>query len=177
MIYESLYMPDWIKRGIRPNHKGSRRDKLIYGGDTETVKGKPNSIQIYSEDIACSEIIFCNESNAREKFLKFCGRLKPKTLHVIYFHNLDFDLIELLWGKHEKLRENGSEYDFHTDGFSVRGIYGSPTFCTLRKGEHLCINLCDSFSYFRGSLLQAALLYCPDLPKLQRPMDLGTRRY
>lgn len=177
MIYDSLYVPKWLRDGIKPNHRGSRVDKLIYGGDTETVRGKPNSIQIYSEDIACDVIMFCDERNARKKFLDFCSRLKPKVQHVIYFHRLDFDLIEVLWGTHEKLRENGSEFDFSADGFSIRGIYGSPTFCTLRKGSTICVHLCDSFSYFRGSLAQAAMLYCPELPKLRRPVDIGTRRY
>jgi DNA polymerase type B, organellar and viral len=177
MLYESLSLPKWLEQGIKPNHRGSRVDKLIYGADTETVRGKPNSIQIYSEDIACSEIIFCNERNARQRFLKFCAGLKRKTQHVFYIHNLAFDLIELLWGKHERLIENSGEFDFSSDGFTIRGIYGAPTFCTLRKGDDICVHLCDSFSFYRGSLAQAAMLYCPELPKLQRPVGLGERRY
>jgi hypothetical protein len=152
-------------------------DKLIYGGDTETVNGKPNSMQFYSEDIACDVMIFCTEKDARKKFFKFLDTLKPSTLHVIYVHNLAFDLIEFLWGKHERLIENSGEFDFSSDGYTVRGIYGSPTFCTLRKGNNKCVHLCDSFSFYRGSLAQAAMLYCPELPKLRRPLDIGTRRY
>jgi len=152
-------------------------DKIIYGGDTETVNGKPNSIQFYSEDVACNVILFVNEHTARSKFLKWCSKLQPRVLHVIYFHNLDFDLIELLWGMHEKLKENGSEFSFSAGGFDIRGIYGSPTFCTLREGSHRSIYLVDSFSFYRGSLAQAATLYCPTLPKLRRPMGLGSKRY
>jgi hypothetical protein len=177
MIYESLEIPPWLADGIKPNHRGSRMDKIIYGGDTETVNGKPNSMQFYSEDVACDVMIFCNEKDARKKFFKFIDTLRDRTIHVIYVHNLSFDLIEFLWGIHERLIENSGEFDFDSDGYTVRGIYGAPTFCTLRKGSHKCVHLCDSFSFYRGSLAQAAMLYCPDLPKLRRPLDIGTRRY
>src|SRR5271155_2880759 len=177
MIYESFDIPPWLQNGIKPNHRGSRVDKIIYGGDTETVKGKPNSMQFYSEDVACDIIIFCNEKDARKKFFKFLDSLKSNAQHVIYVHNLKFDLIEFLWGKHERLIENSGEFDFSSDGYTVRGIYGAPTFCSLRKGSTKCVHLCDSFSFYRGSLAQAAMLYCPELPKLRRPMDLGERRY
>jgi hypothetical protein len=177
MIYESLYLPRWLESGIKPNHKGARMEKIIVGGDTETVGGKPNSFQFYSEDIAISDIMFVNERNARKTFLKWCSKLKSKVQYVIYFHNLQHDLIELLWGLHERLVENGSEFSFSSDGFDIRGFYGSPTFCTLRKGADVHIILADSFSFYRGSLESAAALYCPELPKLRRPMGLGERRY
>jgi DNA polymerase type B, organellar and viral len=177
MIYESLRIPKWLEAGIKPNHRGSRVDKIIYGGDTETVRGKPNSMQFYSEDIACNDMIFCDEGNARKKFLSWCDKRKRKVQHVVYVHNLAFDLIEFLWGTHERLIENSGEFDFSADGYSIRGIYGSPTFCTLRKGDDICVHLCDSFSFYRGSLAQAAMLYCPELPKLRRPLGLGQRKY
>jgi DNA polymerase type B, organellar and viral len=177
MIYESLRIPKWLESGIKPNHRGSRVDKIIYGGDTETVHGKPNSMQFYSEDIACNDMIFCDEKDARKKFLKWCSTRKRKVQHVVYVHNLAFDLIEFLWGTHERLIENSGEFDFSADGFTIRGIYGAPTFCTLRKGDDICVHLCDSFSFYRGSLAQAAMLYCPELPKLRRPLDIGKRKY
>lgn len=152
-------------------------DKIIYGGDTETVHGKPNSLQFYSEDIACEDMIFCDENDALSKFLKWCKSRKPRVQHVVYIHNLPFDLITLLWGHHEALSENGGEFDFSAGGFSIRGIYGTPTTCTLRSRSGICVQLIDSFSFYRGSLASAAQLYCPDLPKLRRPMGLGEHRY
>jgi hypothetical protein len=177
MIYESLSVPQWLENGIAPNHRGSRLEKIIYGADTETVHGKPNSIQIYSEDTPCDVIMFVNEKTARQKFLAWCAKRKPKVQHVLYVHNLSFDLIELLWGRHERLVENGGEFEFSSDGFRIRGLYGSPTYCTLRKGSDIHIVIADSFSFYRGSLLQASALYCPSLPKLRRPMGLGDVRY
>jgi hypothetical protein len=177
MIYESLSVPRWISEGIKPNHKGARLEKVIYGGDTETVRGKPLSMQFYSEDIACNEIIFCNENTALDKFLKWCSKRPRRMLHVVYIHNLSFDLIELLWGSHERLIENGGEFSFTANGFDIRGLYGTPTFCTLRKGSDISIILADSFSFYRGSLLAASALYCPTLPKLRRPVGLGEQTF
>lgn len=152
-------------------------DKIIYGGDTETVRGKPNSIQFYSEDIACDEIHFVDYKTAAKKFLQWCSSRKRNVQHVVYIHNLAFDLIELLWGYHERFTANGGEFEFSIGKWNVRGLYGTPTFCTLRSGHDRAVVLVDSFSFFRGTLASAAELFCPHLPKLQRPRDIGQRRY
>lgn len=152
-------------------------DKLIYGGDTETVRGKPNSLQFYSEDTACSDIFFVDEKSAVKQFLKWCASRKRNVQHVVYIHNLAFDLIEFLWGHHEKLVATGNEFQFSIGGWDIKGFYGSPTFCTVSRGHDQRVTLVDSFSFYRGSLASAALLFCPDLPKLQRPDDLGSKRY
>ncbi len=177
MIYQSLRVPRWLQKGIKPNHRGSRIDKLIVGGDTETVNGKPLSFQFYSEDFPLDTIIFVNEKNAREKFLKFCDGLRQRVHYVFYFHNLGFDLVELLWGQHERLKENGSEFAFSAGGYDIRGFYGAPTFCALRKRGNVCIDLINSFSFYRGSLAKASALYCPELPKLRSPVGLGSIRF
>lgn len=152
-------------------------DKLIYGGDTETVHGKPNSLQFYSEDVACDDIFFVNEKTAAKKFIQWCESRKRNIQHVVYIHNLGFDLIEFLWGHHAKLIEEGSEFDFEVHGWRVRGFYGTPTFCSISKGHDRRIVLVDSFSFYRGSLKDAAELYCPDLPKLSKPRGLGAKRF
>lgn len=177
MIYTGLYIPRYLKHGIKPNHQGSRLDKIIYGGDTETVRGKPNSIQFYSEDIACSDITFVSENTAAKQFIQWCESRKRNMQHVVYIHNLAFDLIEFLWGSHEKLVATGNEYEFNLYGWTVKGFYGTPTFCTVSKGHDRRIVLVDSFSFYRGSLASAARLFCPDLPKLQQPVQLGERRF
>ncbi len=152
-------------------------DKIIYGADTETVHGKPNSLQFYSEDVACDDIYFVDEKSARKKFLEWCGKRKRNHQHVLYIHNLSFDLIEFLWGRHERLVENGGEFEFTCDRWTIRGLYGAPTFCTVSRGHDLQIILVDTYSYFRGSLAEVAKIVCPDLPKLPRVPDIGTRRY
>lgn len=150
-------------------------DRLIYGADTETVRGEPNALQFYSEDVAVERIDFVNKQTACKTFLEFCGALRKRAEHVIYIHNLAFDLVELFYGYHDRFASG--EFDFKIGKWRVAGCYGTPTFCRIQRDEHTTITLIDSFSFFRGSLAQGAALYCPDLPKLRRPADLGSKRY
>lgn len=152
-------------------------DRLIYGGDTETVHGQPNTMQFYSEDVAVSQIFFVDKSDALRTFLKWCGSLKQHHEHVIYIHFLSFDLPELLYGKHELLAIG--EYDFTYGDWRIKGVYGTPTFCTIERktrSHHTSITLVDSYSFYRGSLLSAGAIFCPSLPKLARPSDIGEVR-
>lgn len=157
-------------------------DRIIYGADTETVIGQPNTLQFYSEDTSPirSEIFFVDKKTAINRFLKWCGTLKPGYEHVIYIHNLAFDLVELLYGSKHHAAISIGEFDFTVGDWSIKGIYGTPTFCTLTRGggrsHTTTIMLVDSYSFYRGSLRSAAELYCPDLPKLATPKDIGKVR-
>jgi DNA polymerase type B, organellar and viral len=179
MIMSALYIPPYIRKGINPNDRGGRMDRIIYGGDTETVEGEPNSMQFYSEDIPCNDFYIVNKHNALTTFLKWCSKRSSRSEHVIYVHNLKFDLVEFLYGVHEKLAQTAGEFNFKVGGWHLSGVYGVPTFCRLSDNtkHKRTILLIDSYSFFRGSLAEAAKLYCPDLPKLRRPKDLGKHRY
>lgn len=173
MLFQSLDVPRYLAEGIKPNTKGSRLDKFIYGADTETVRGKPLSLQFYSEDCACDEIYFVNAESARANFLEWCASRKKKVQHVVYVHNLSFDLVEFLWGSHDKLAVG--EFDFQIGKFRISGVYGTPTFARITTGHGVSIIVVDTFSYFRGSLAKAANLFCPGLPKLKHPAGLGEK--
>jgi hypothetical protein len=176
MIVSSLYIPPYIAEGIKPNHRGGRLDRIIYGGDTETVEGEPNTMQFYSEDVACSDIFFVDKKTALKRFIKWCDSRKTKAEHVVYVHLLRFDLVEFLYGAHPKLVEDGGEFSFSVGEWNVSGVYGTPTFARFTKNRGSTVLLIDSFSFFRGSLAEAAKLYCPELPKLARPRDIGKVR-
>lgn len=152
-------------------------DKLIYGGDTETVHGKPNSFQFYSEDTACDEIIFVREGTAFDALVKWCSKRQRRVEHVVYVHNLAFDLPEFLYEHMGKLVGPGGDFEFKAGKWFFRGVYGQPTFCRITNGHDISVILVDSFSYFRGSLAKGAELFCPDLPKLKRPDGLGEKRF
>src|SRR5487761_886463 len=98
MLYQTLDVPRHLSEGIKPNLRGARLDKIIYGADTETFHGKPMTLQFYSEDCHCDEIFFVNETTARDVFLRWCASRQEKVQHVLYIHNLSFDLVEFLWG-------------------------------------------------------------------------------
>jgi hypothetical protein len=152
-------------------------DKCIYGADSETLHGKPMTLQFYSEDAPCDQIYFVSERTAANTFIEWCARRKRKMQHVIYVHNLAFDLIEFLWGLHPKLASGAGDFEFKVGKARVSGVYGSPTFCRVQFAHGVSILLVDSFSYYRGSLAKGAELFCPELPKLRRPGGLGEKKF
>jgi hypothetical protein len=182
MLYLGLQLADHIRDGIKPNHRGSRVDKIIYGADTETVKGLPNSFQFFSDDSPCRDHFIVTPQTARRTFFMWCAARRPNVLHVVYVHNLKFDLPEFLYGCERRLIENSGEFEFTAEGWRVRGLYGAPTFCHLTDGapgqskNKRTIYLVDSFSFYRGSLSSAAELYCAHLPKLPPIVGIGQRR-
>jgi hypothetical protein len=152
-------------------------DKIIYGADTETLFGKPMSMQFYSEQTTCEQIYFVDYKSSANVFLKWCSQRRRNVLHVVYIHNLSFDLIELLWGHHAKLASDGGDFKFNVGSWTIKGVYGMPTFCTISNGHNVTVMLIDSYSFFRGSLAKAAELYCPGLPKLRRPAGIGEKKF
>lgn len=172
MIYTSLALPPWLRGGIRPLLKGAEDCKYIYGADTETFKGKPITFQFFSEMAGCHEIVWIDDpSRATSVFLKWCRSLRSKVHHVVYGHNLVFDLVSFLWDRVRDLVETSSgEFDFEHDGWRFTGVYGAPTFMHVRDlNRNWHITVVDSFSYYRASLDAASKVFCPHLRKLEKP--------
>ena len=154
--------------------------KAIYGADTETIEGKPLTLQFYSEDLPCNEIIFTDEYTAMRAFLEWCGERRLDYLHVVYVHNLSFDLPEFLYDPdiHRELCAPGGAFDFSVGEWHLRGCFGAPTFCRItNKNNRRRILLLDSMLWLKTSLDNAAKIVCPSLPKLKRPRGLGTKMF
>jgi hypothetical protein len=180
MIYRSLEIPRWLKGGIQPNDKGSAARKFIYGGDTETFEGPPITFQFFSEQAGVRETIWIdNPRNASKLFLKWCDSLVSNAHHVVYIHNLTFDLPSLFWDcKEDLIQTSSGEFEFDRHGWSISGVYGAPTFLRMTDSSRKrTVLLVDSFSYYRASLEKAAKVFCPHLPKLVRPDGLGKKRF
>lgn len=177
MLSTRLVIPRHLSDGIKPNDRGARVDKIIYGADTETLDGKPMTLQFYSEHVACSDLFFVRERTARQRFVKWLDSRRKNCQHVVYVHVLDFDLVEFLWGDHAKLNTATGDFNFTVGGWTARGVYGSPTFCRFSDGKHTTVFFVDSYSFFRGSLAKVAQIVCPNLPKLTRPAGIGERRF
>lgn len=152
-------------------------DKIIYGADTETCKGLPMTLQFYSEDIAHEKIYWVDSKSATRTFLRWCGDRARNCSHVVYVHKLDFDLVEFLFEGYEMLAGVGGSFELSAGDWRITGCYGTPTFCTLSDGKGRTIQLIDSFSFFRGSLDNAAKIFCPELPKFKRPAMLGEKLF
>lgn len=177
MIVHNLYVPAFLrKRGITPNERGGRVDVVIHGADTETYHGRPMSFQFYSEDVRERVIVFVNAETATREFFRWVSGLRADCLHVVYCHNLDFDLPEFLWGIKEKLITAGGEFEFTYGGYTCRGVYGKPTFMRITSKRRQVL-IVDSFLWYQGSLAAAGELFCPDLPKLKRPANLGSKLF
>ncbi len=175
MIVTGLVIPSHVNRGIKPNEKGGRMDVYVHGADSETLHGRPMTLQFFSDDVGYSQIFFVNEKSATEKFIEWADELPAKALHVVYCHNLDFDLPEFLWScKEELVAHPGGEFSLEIGDWKIHGVYGKPTFCRMsNRRRNSQILIVDSFLWFQGSLARAAELFCPDLPKLSRPRKLG----
>lgn len=154
--------------------------KFLYGGDTETMAGEPISFQFYSEQAGREDMIWIDDADkASRTLLRWCKSLKTHAHHVVYVHNLEFDMVSFFWDRKDELVTTQSgEFDFALDGWRVTGVYGAPTFARMVDGaNHRTVYLVDSFSYYRASLAKAAQVFCPTLPKLERPEGLGERRF
>lgn len=149
----------------------------VIGFDTETKDGPPITVQFYSEQLpSINACLFVTGGNVLDKTLRHLSKHCKGGEYVIYGHNLNFDLLSLFYPvKRELVRKRGEFEITHRDWF-IDGIYGTPTFCRMRRGDTQ-IFIIDGFSWFRTSLARLSELICPQLPKLEMPEGLGTRDF
>lgn len=153
-------------------------DIIVHGGDTETYHGLPMTLQFYSGDMDYSECLWVDEHTATQGFFEWAESLPIKCLHVLYVHNLQFDLPEFFWSFKEQLISPTGQFDIQEGDWLVHGVFGAPTFCRVtNKRRSISILIVDSFLWFQGPLAKAAELYCPDLPKLKHPEGLGSKLF
>lgn len=153
-------------------------DIIVHGADSETLHGRPMTLQFYSADTEKESCIFVDEHSATDEFFDWCEAVPRKCQNVVYCHNLDFDLPEFFWSFKEELITAGGDFEFEVDGWHIRGVYGRPTFVRMtHRKQNRQILIVDSFLWFQGTLAKAADLFCPELPKLKRMDGLGTRQF
>jgi hypothetical protein len=184
MLFESLEIPQWLAlHGITPGMRSKHARKMLWGGDSETLEGPPISFQFYTQ-YSQQHIDIADPEYATNTFLNWCESLPTKWCHVVYVHNLGFDLVSFFWNvKRELIATTSGEFSFALESESgtiweIEGTYGAPTYCIMAD-EHRTrsIYLVDSWSYYQGSLAQAATQFCPHLPKLEAPKGLGHKRF
>ena len=142
-----------MRDGIGTSKRGSVVRKMIYGGDTETMKGQPISFQFYGE--SRSDMIFIPDPDkATSILLKWCKSLPSRAVHVVYVHNLEFDMVSFFWDRKEKLVSTTSgEFEFTCGTWKITGVYGAPTFARMvDSSSHRTVIFVDSFSYYRASI-------------------------
>lgn len=149
----------------------------IIGFDTETCEGPPITVQFFSQHLpAINACLFVDEGNVLDRALRHLKKHCKSGHYVLYGHNLKFDLTSLFWPIREQLINRRGAFELMHRDWHISGVYGQPTFCFLHYGE-VQIAIVDGFSWFRCSLAKASDLICPELPKLQHPEGLGTRKF
>lgn len=153
-------------------------DIIVHGADTETYYGMPHTLQFFSDDMEYETCIWVDDSTATSEFIRWADKLPRMCLHVVYVHNLEFDLPEFFWSVKEKLLSVAGNFSFQIGQWNITGVYGKPTFCRMtNRKRNTTILIVDSFLWFQSSLAKAADLFCPDLPKLKTPKGLGTCKF
>jgi hypothetical protein len=142
------------------------------------MEGPPITAQFYSEQLpAVNACLFVTESNVTQECLPHLAKHCRHGEYVIYGHNLKFDMLSLFYPRaRELVKKTDGTFTFTYDKWLIEGLYGTPTFCRMRKGG-VSITLVDSYSWFRSTLAKAARLVCPGLPKLPVPEGLGTKLF
>ncbi len=150
----------------------------VIGFDTETKEGPPITAQFYSEQLpAINACLFVSGTNVTQECLRHLARHCRSGEYVVYGHNLKFDLLSFFYPRARDLvKKSDGNFSFTYDNWTIEGIYGTPTFCRMRKGD-ASITIVDSYGWFRSSLAKAAKLVCPHLPKLPTPKGLGTKDF
>lgn len=173
------FIPGYYRRVFTRRLNGIGYDMpTIIGFDTETMEGPPITAQFYSEQLPdINACLFVTEGNVTRECLRHLSKHCKFGEYVVYGHNLKFDMLSLFYPQHRELvKKSDGSFSFTYDRWTIEGIYGTPTFCRMRKGD-ACITIVDSFGWFRSSLAKAARLVCPGLPKLPMPKGLGTKLF
>lgn len=147
------------------------KDYYIVGGDTETCEGKPFSFQFYSEQLKLKKIIWVEPKTSTRKMCEFMDTL-PDGESVIWFHNLAFDLISLFYDRHVLFVNE--DFGFTAYGWDVQGIYANVRFIKCTRGKKI-VHILDTGAYYKTRLEKLAEMFCPELPKLNKPSGLGTK--
>lgn len=146
----------------------------VIGFDSETMHGPPITLQFYSKEYkAVTGCVFLGKRSAIQTFLAQLKKLPPGNYRM-YGHNLEFDMLSVLWEERAKIRDGN--IDLNVGDWQITGRYSKPIFAVFNDG-HRYVELVDSFLWFMTSLEKAAALVCPGLPKLLRPANLGEKLF
>ena len=107
--------PDHVLAGIKRNHRSYPVPKnlRLFGGDTETVKGLPHTIQV-SDDGITPMLRYVDRDTILPTFWELVRpAMREGGVNVCYFHNLKFDLMILFAAHHEAMYEQINAIKFH----------------------------------------------------------------
>lgn len=172
MIKEVSY-PTHLRKGITAILRDFPPDKelRVFGGDSETVRGLPHTVQIAAEGE--SVILFVDQDSIFPEFWGWIKhRLRRDGINLCYFHNLNFDLRVLFNRQQRAMYEQIHDIRFEIDGVSVHMLYGKVNKADLRQGPHK-LTLLDSKAFTQASLDRSCKMFQVPIGKLPPPAGLG----
>jgi len=170
---KTLILPHYIMGGMRHNEKSLNKTVRVFGGDTETCNGEPFTLQLCGAD-RNPEIFWVNKSSVLDTFLDYADRhISRNELGAFYFHNLDFDLVALLYG-YDFTKFKDTEFVIKRKGWTINVFCGKRYFAKLTKQGHKSVYIIDSAAFLPFSLKKIGKELKLPVQKLSTPGDPKT---
>lgn len=149
-------------KGIGENHRGYplKKDIRVFGGDTETTKGRLYTVQASSQ----GETLF-RYVTPETGFKVFCdwvdARSLDKGVNLVFIHNLKFDSTVMLSQNHEEIYNQYNEITLDRDGYHIQMFYGRVNFMSVRRdlGTFKCAG-CGVLPVQAVRILSSGKSYC-----------------
>lgn len=173
MLKEVTY-PRHLRYGIKPlqGGQGLPENLVIFGGDTETVRGEPDCIQLVGpEDRA---LIYVDRESIFKEFWGWMrGRCRIGGTNLVYFHNLNFDLRVIFRLYHLQMYEQYNSIEFEAaPGVEVEMLFGKVNTATIKQGR-VKLQLLDSKAFTQASLARSLKMFKIPEGKNPKPKGLG----
>jgi hypothetical protein len=146
------------------------------GFDSETLHGEPMTLQFTRGKKKLIEWV--NDRKAEKTFFRMLDSITANhgdEIGVVFGFHLPFDMQSAFPLRAEQMSKG--EFEFDSNGWSVRGIYGRPTFAKCNKGRKRVLIVDAAGFAIAANLAKVADTYCAHLPKLTRPDGLGSRMF
>jgi hypothetical protein len=175
-VERSIVLPRYILEGITHKSSSLQKNIKIFGGDTETCDGKPITLQICSDNLI-PELFWVTPKTILPVFLAYCeAHVSQGETGVFYFHNLDFDLVALLYGT-DLSRFRDTEFSFVHRNWRLNIFCGKRYFAKLKRGHKKQVYIIDSGGFLPFSLKKIAEELRLPVKKLPPPEGLGEKNF
>lgn len=181
-MLKTVNLPPHLRFGIRGLQGGATKaaNLVIFAGDTETVRGRPHTVQIVGPDDFTLD--FVDEESIFPVFWKWVrARSKRDATNIVYFHNLNFDLRVLFASYHLPIYDQYNDVsltislDGEPDPVAVKMLFGRVNKATIKQGR-IVVHLFDSKAFTQASLARSLKMFHIGESKLPMPKGLGKER-
>ena len=168
---KNVILPKFIQAGIKKNAPALAENILLFGADTETVKGKPHTLQVWGADGGF--LYYVSELDILETFLNHIdARLKRGYSAAVYIHFLNFDL-PVIFSKEKIESWKASQFEVLRHDWKCYVNCEKRFFAKLSKQKNKTAQIIDSFAFLPTSLTKVEKMLGLKLPKLPKPEGLG----